>query len=1024
MCDVWTSKDGIEWDMVVEAPWPRRSAHAAVVFKGRVVVLGGYQEDFSPSCRLSDVWAGGGAEGDDLSDWDMLTAQGSWSGRCSHCVVVLNGQIFVLGGRSDVGRLNDVHASADGSEWHVVTSSAAWAPRSSFGSFVLGGFMYVVGGVSTDNDRFYNDVYRSVDGATWEAVCVSSPWSGRKCFSAVAAAVPLDDDGRGGGRKKVSTATEADIVARLTDYVPSGDGGEEGSVVGAAAGAVEGSATAGSVDGGGDPNETKEELILAESKDEVVAAGAAAAAVDSSSNDNGSGDLDQISSASVADALAPPPPLPPPPPPTWSPPFALIIGGSDGRSAPLNDVFRFNELSEAERPKWAAILRDLRGAAASWDARVMDTELVQLANEMMERQGMHLWSLDGAAVLRAARGEALRHVCPHLQEGPQASSVLLFARLLLLRRLNEMAEALLPLIDLRMSPSGVARSPAQALWVALGGSASPDGHGPPIAVPLRRAGVLRGAVAPPRWSRLALGSRLCAHRHLLLTQVKRDYLRRVLRDTSDGGAQDWMIKKRDIKLNRWLANAQTRETDPTGHHTVFRQALRQLHTLGWSVCLSGHRPWTAVFEGEAGDDAGGPFRSSLTCMVDELMKMGVPLFVQSPNNVGRSGPRQDALVPAYTDLAGRPDITAMYEFVGRLIGVGLRQNIVLPLRLPPTVWKRLVGEEVTLRDVEAIDASAVKLLHVLADNVALTMARWEERVRRAQPNERAERVGGGGIGGGGGGENTDANSFGTSSPSAKSSPTSSPSSFSHPPPPPPSFESLCGALGCSTFTTKLSTGEVVALVPGGADRRVRSLQDVASFIALAAEARLGEGVAATQAITAGLGSVVPLPVLHLFTWRELEREVCGTVDVDMVLLKRNSRFHFGTPAFKAMFWDVLESLDGRQQGLFLRFCWARDRLPLTDDGFDNMMTVKELRRNDPDNALPQASTCFFALSLPRYSSRAVMRRQLVTAIENCSAYDLDGRAEGVRLEDLMGGGVGGVGGAGVGDEDDDAGSDG
>ena len=49
-----------------------------------------------------------------------------------------------------------------------------------------------------------------------------------------------------------------------------------------------------------------------------------------------------------------------------------------------------------------------------------------------------------------------------------------------------------------------------------------------------------------------------------------------------------------------------------------------------------------------------------------------------------------------------------------------------------------------------------------------------------------------------------------------------------------------------------------------------------------------------------------MPVLHLFTWRELEREVCGTVDVDMVLLKRNSRFHFGTPAFKAMFWDVLE----------------------------------------------------------------------------------------------------------------------
>merc|ERR1711871_491018 len=107
---------------------------------------------------------------------------------------------------------------------------------------------------------------------------------------------------------------------------------------------------------------------------------------------------------------------------------------------------------------------------------------------------------------------------------------------------------------------------------------------------------------------------------------------------------------------------------------------------------------------------------------------------------------------------------------------------------------------------------------------------------------------------------------------------------------------------------------------------------------------------------------------------------------------------FGSAEFKKMFWSVLRSFNQRQRSLFLRFCWARDRLPLTDEGFDNHFTVKELRREDPDSSLPQASTCFFTLSLPRYSTFEKMRTQILTAIENCGAYDLDGRAEGVNLQ--------------------------
>ena len=103
-----------------------------------------------------------------------------------------------------------------------------------------------------------------------------------------------------------------------------------------------------------------------------------------------------------------------------------------------------------------------------------------------------------------------------------------------------------------------------------------------------------------------------------------------------------------------------------------------------------------------------------------------------------------------------------------------------------------------------------------------------------------------------------------------------------------------------------------------------------------------------------------------------------------------------------MFWQVLRSYDPRQQAQFLRFCWARDRLPLTDKGFrDQKLRIVEMRRrfaaSAPDLALPEAATCSFTLTLPKYSTFQVMRRQLLIAIENCTDYDLDGAARGFNV---------------------------
>ena len=45
-----------------------------------------------------------------------------------------------------------------------------------------------------------------------------------------------------------------------------------------------------------------------------------------------------------------------------------------------------------------------------------------------------------------------------------------------------------------------------------------------------------------------------------------------------------------------------------------------------------------------------------------------------------------------------------------------------------------------------------------------------------------------------------------------------------------------------------------------------------------------------------------------------------------------------------------------------------------------------------DARLPTAHACFFSLHLPRYSSDEVLRRNLLYAVENCTALDGDYRA--------------------------------
>merc|ERR1711871_999039 len=152
---------------------------------------------------------------------------------------------------------------------------------------------------------------------------------------------------------------------------------------------------------------------------------------------------------------------------------------------------------------------------------------------------------------------------------------------------------------------------------------------------------------------------------------------------------------------------------------------------------------------------------------------------------------------------------------------------------------------------------------------------------------------------------------------------------------------------------------------------------------------------AISAIRRGIVSIVPSTLITLCSWAELQQWVCGQPHVDLSLLRRHTEYpaHLteSSPPINYL-WNFLESLDSADRRRFLRFVWAQERLPPTDADFIRPQTRMMVKINglhtDPDAALPRADTCFFNLELPLYSSEAVLRERLLTAIR-CDIDSLD-----------------------------------
>lgn len=166
--DVWSSSDGVAWSLVTEnAGWSKRAGFSALVFKNKLWVMGGQNVSTG---YLNDVWSS-----PDGVVWTKVTDHAAWEARGFQSAVVYDNRIWVFGGKSDSKRFNDTWFSTDGIVW-TAAGNAGWSPRYYAGSVVYDNRMWVIGG---EKGGLSNDVWHSADGIAWIKATGAATWSPR-----------------------------------------------------------------------------------------------------------------------------------------------------------------------------------------------------------------------------------------------------------------------------------------------------------------------------------------------------------------------------------------------------------------------------------------------------------------------------------------------------------------------------------------------------------------------------------------------------------------------------------------------------------------------------------------------------------------------------------------------------------------------------------------------------------------------------------------------------------------------------
>ncbi|EDV23348.1 uncharacterized protein TRIADDRAFT_27944, partial [Trichoplax adhaerens] len=188
-----------------------------------------------------------------------------------------------------------------------------------------------------------------------------------------------------------------------------------------------------------------------------------------------------------------------------------------------------------------------------------------------------------------------------------------------------------------------------------------------------------------------------------------------------------------------------------------------------------------------------------------------------------------------------------------------------------------------------------------------------------------------------------------------------------------------------TYSTNLSDGSTVDLKSNGSETSVL-YEDRLHYVQLVREARLHEVDDQIRSIKKGLLRVIPKAVLHILTWQELEKRICGNPEITVQELKNIARYEDieVDDSRVKYFWKALENFSNEDRSRLLRFVTGRRRLPAP-------LFICPSRSGAAEDSLPESATCSSTLFLPEYTSPKVAEEKLLYAAYNCTSIDTDMR---------------------------------
>uniref|UniRef100_T1HA92 HECT-type E3 ubiquitin transferase n=1 Tax=Rhodnius prolixus TaxID=13249 RepID=T1HA92_RHOPR len=198
-------------------------------------------------------------------------------------------------------------------------------------------------------------------------------------------------------------------------------------------------------------------------------------------------------------------------------------------------------------------------------------------------------------------------------------------------------------------------------------------------------------------------------------------------------------------------------------------------------------------------------------------------------------------------------------------------------------------------------------------------------------------------------------------------------------------------LDFTTTTSSFGSSTVVELKKNGADIPVNK-DNVIEYLHLISKQKLHSDISKqTRAFTKGLGNVLPLHMVRMFTPREIQLIISGDHSpIDLSDLQKNVIYTGGFSSSHEtikMFWNVLDSFTDLERRQMLKFVTSCTRPPLR--GFKDLHPPFCIQLAEGmDNRLPTASTCMNILKLPIYTDEATMKEKLLYAIQSGAGFEL------------------------------------